>query len=216
MKHKPYLVGIIGGSASGKTYLLHQLQKAFPPDVITFIEQDNYYKPIDKIPCDAENNPVFDDPQAIDLALFHHHLCLLLSGESVSIRKYHYNNPDLPRPLLTYHPTPILVVEGLFIFHQQATSRLFDLKIFVDADEHIKLTRRLIRDTLVRGYSMESILQQYRNHVIPMYRKYVEPHKYECDLILQNNVSLEKGAQVLVNHLKVVLHELGVEAQGVK
>lgn len=208
MAKKSYLVGIIGGSASGKTYLLQQLHNAFPPNLITFIEQDNYYKPIDQVPRDDEGNPVFDDPESIDLDLFHQHLSLLLQGKSVRIRKYHYNNPALPRPWLTYQPTPLIVAEGLFLFHLRSTTQLFDLKVFIDADEHIKLTRRLLRDTLVRGYSLESILQQYRKHVIPMYRKYVEPHKYECDIILQNNVSIQKGVEVLIDHLKASLNRV--------
>jgi uridine kinase len=200
---KPYLVGVSGGSASGKTYLLHQLMRRIPSEQITLISQDNYYKDLEFQNLKEDGTVNFDHPDALDLIQFTKDIRRLLNGESITIREYTFNNPRAVPVMLTYHPSPIIVVEGLFIYYKPEMRNLLDLKVFVDADEHIKLSRRILRDYAERGYRVEDILAQYEKDVIPMYNMFVKPHKDSCDLIIPNNYHMGKAIEVLLDHLMV-------------
>lgn len=203
VENKPYLVGVSGGSASGKTYLLNQLMKRIPEQLITLISQDNYYKDLEFQDRKPDGTVNFDHPDAIDLNKFVQDLQILIGGQSVTIREYTFNNPDLLPKMLTYVPSRIILVEGLFIFHKPELLNLLNLKIFVDAEEHIKLSRRIIRDYSERGYQLEEILKQYEQDVIPMYNKFVRPYKESCDVIIPNNYHMDKAIEVLLDHLLV-------------
>lgn len=207
MKPQPYLIGVTGGSASGKTYVIERLEASFTPQEITLVSQDNYYKNLEEqIPGDdGEIN--FDHPNAMNLELFRTHVAQLLSGNAVSVREYTFNNPDKPQRMITYSPTPIIIFEGLFVFYLAEVRKMLNLKVFVEADEHIRLTRRIRRDHSVRGYDLDFILGQYSQFVVPMYRQFVEPFKHECDIILPNNKDLDTGVNVLIHHLKAILHQ---------
>lgn len=201
----PYLVGITGGSASGKTFILNEIRKVFSNQELTLISQDNYYKDLkDQIP--DENGLVnFDHPNTVDLNLLNQHINELLSGRSVSIREYNFNNPNSCEKILTYHPAPIIIIEGLFVYLTQELNQLLNLRIFIEVDEHIKLARRLRRDVTERGYPVHEILDQYEKDVVPMYRMFVEPLKSKADIILPNNNTYMNGVRVLINHLKAIL-----------
>ncbi|RMG27805.1 MAG: uridine kinase [Bacteroidetes bacterium] len=207
MKPKPYIVGICGGSASGKTFLLKQLLSQLPQERVNLISQDNYYKQYEQQKKDEEGLVNFDHPESVDLDAFVRDVKTLIGGKPVSIQEYTFNNPASTARTLHYHPTDLLVLEGLFIFYHPELYKLIDLKIFVDADEHIRLTRRLRRDHSERGYSFDSILRDYSRFVAPMYEQYVAPAKKVCDLIIPNNKHMYKAIQVLVNHLKMILEE---------
>ncbi|MCS7072977.1 MAG: uridine kinase [Bacteroidia bacterium] len=196
-----YFVGITGGSASGKTHLLNAILKAFEPGTVTLVSQDNYYKDRELQVPDENGEINFDHPNALDLDLFVQHIQQLFHLKPVTIREYTFNNPNKIPKLITYEPAPIVIVEGLFVFHRPELNPYYNLKIFVDAEEHIKLTRRIQRDHHERGYSIESILHQYQSNVVPMYRRYVEPTKWDCDLILPNNKHIDRAVEVVVNHL---------------
>ncbi|MCB9232867.1 MAG: uridine kinase [Bacteroidia bacterium] len=198
---KSYFVGISGGSASGKTFLLNKLLEHFPSEIITLISQDNYYKNLNEQKKDAEGHVNFDHPEAVNLHLLERDIALLKAGETVSMMEYTFNNPNIIPKKLVFRPSPIILVEGLFVFYEPKISSQLDLKIFVDADEHIKLSRRIKRDYEERGYDLEEVLYRYEHHVIPMYKKYVAPFKEECDLIIPNNFHMEKALQVLLDHL---------------
>ncbi|MBX3103046.1 MAG: uridine kinase [Bacteroidetes bacterium] len=203
---KPYLIGISGGSASGKTTLLHILQQHFGPEQATLVSLDNYYKDMaayEKVNDRGLQN--FDHPEALQFGLFEEHLHRLLAGEAVQIREYHFNNPATAPRMITYRPTPLIIVEGILVFHHPAVRRLLDLRVFVDAPEHVRLARRIRRDLEERGFTLEDILDQYLSNVVPMYRKYVAPHKADCDLILPSKDRLEQAAQVLVHHLQAIV-----------
>lgn len=200
---KPLLVGIAGGSASGKTFLLNSIAKSFNSKQVTIISLDNYYKPKEQQTVQPDGTINFDHPNALDLDKFYHDLLYLLEGNSLKIKEYHFNNPNKPETWITYHLAPIVVLEGLFVFYKKEIRKLLDLKVFVEAEEHIKLIRRIARDHQERGYSLENILEQYENHVVPMYRQFVEPTKQYADIIIQNNTrEIPKGVDVVVNHLK--------------
>ncbi len=202
---KPYIVGITGGSASGKTFFLHQLMKAFSKEQICLISQDNYYRTRDLVPKDQNNVENFDLPEAIDFELFARHIEALREGEVVKHKEYVFNNPNVIPKLLVFEPAPIIVVEGIFVFHSEIVSNLLDLKVFIDAREHVKIKRRIIRDNNERGYDLTDVLYRWENHVAPTYEKYIEPTKYDADIIINNNARFEKGLHVLTAFLQAKL-----------
>lgn len=198
---KPYLIGVSGGSASGKTYLLKQLLHLIPKERITLISQDNYYKKLDDQKRKPDGRVNFDHPDSIDLDKFSNDLSRVMKGESVKLLEYTFNNPKIVPKEIEYRPAPIILAEGLFIFYKKELAEQLDLKVFVDADEHIKLSRRIIRDFSERGYSLDEILKQYEEDVIPMYNQFVKPYKETCDIIVPNNKHMEKAIEVIYNHL---------------
>ena len=202
---KPYFLGISGGSASGKTYLLKHILERYPEEKLTLISSDNYYRSRDELPRDPDGEINFDHPDALDLDRLAADLDRISQGETVTIQEYTYNNPDIVPKELHYRPSPIILVEGLFVFYHPGISALLDLKIFVDADEHIRLSRRIRRDAAERGYQLDEVLAYYSKYVAPMYHKFIEPYKYECDLVLPNNQHMDRAVGVLENHLDAVL-----------
>lgn len=202
---KPYIVGITGGSASGKTYFLHQLLEAFSGEEICLISQDNYYRTQEFVPKDQNNIENYDLPAAIDFELYAQHIEDLKNGKTVQHKEYVFNNPNIVPKTLTFKPTPIIVVEGIFVFHSQEVAKLLDLRVFIDAKEHVKIKRRIIRDNNERGYDLADVLYRWENHVAPTYDKYIEPTKYEADIIINNNTHFEKGLAILTAFLKAKL-----------
>lgn len=198
----PYLVGITGGSASGKTLFLKQLLEKFSEKDICVVSQDNYYRPRNEQPVDENGIHNFDTPQSINSAEYGRDVAMLKNGETVTRQEYTFNNPEVTPANLTFVPAPIIVVEGIFVFHYPEVTRHLDLKVFIDAEEHIKLKRRIIRDRVERGYDLEDVLYRYEQHVAPTYHKYIEPFKSEADLVIPNNQSFKKGLEILTNHLK--------------
>lgn len=201
----PYLVGITGGSASGKTLFLNRLLQEFSDSDICLVSQDNYYRPREEQPVDENGVQNFDMPQSINSREYGRDVARLKQGETVVRQEYTFNNPNVEPATLTFKPAPIIVVEGIFVFHYPEVTRHLDLKVFIDAEEHIKLKRRIIRDRVERGYDLEDVLYRYERHVAPTYSKYIEPFKSEADLVIPNNRSFERALKVLTDHLKTRL-----------
>lgn len=199
--NRPYFVGIAGGSASGKTSLLRELLDHFNPQKLTLVSQDNYYIEKERLPRTEDGEINFDHPDALDLARLCRDLESLANGESVTIKEYTFNNHNLVPKMITYIPAEIVVVEGLFVLTHPGISKMLDLKVFIDADEHIRLSRRIKRDFEERGYSLYQVLDYYERFVVPMYRKFIEPTKFDCDLIIPNNTHMERAVRVLIHHL---------------
>jgi len=205
MQH-PYLVGITGGSASGKTTFLRRLLAAFPERDVCLISQDNYYHPHETQHVDAEGFLNFDLPTSIDLPAFAADVLRVTQGQEVRRQEYIFNNKRLdseaqPADLL-FRPAPIVVVEGIFVLYYQAVAELLDLRVFIDAEEHVKLRRRILRDQRERGDDLEGVLHRYTHHVAPTYEKYIKPYKSEADIIIPNNRHFEKGLEVLIGFLR--------------
>ena len=204
---KPYIIGICGGSASGKTFLLRQLLSQLPEEAVTLISQDNYYKPLEAQIRDEEGLVNFDHPESVNLDRLLADVKALMRGETFEIEEYTFNNPKIQPRLIPMRPAPLMILEGLFVFYRADLAQTIDLKIFVDADEHVRLSRRLRRDHKERGYSYESVLRDYEKFVAPMYHQYVYPTRQRCDFIIPNNKHMYKAIQVLVSHLRTVLAE---------
>lgn len=199
---KPYIVGITGGSASGKTYFLHSLLESFSESEICLISQDHYYKTQAFVPKDENGVENYDLPEAIDFELFSKHIEQLKRGEEVHQKEYVFNNPNIVPKTLVFKPAPIIVVEGIFVFHSIEINKLLDLKVFIDAKEHIKIKRRIIRDNNERGYDLTDVLYRWENHVSPTYEKYIEPTKYDADIVINNNKHFYNGLSILTSFLK--------------
>jgi uridine kinase len=199
---KPYLVGITGGSGSGKTYFLHQLMHQIGEENVCLVSQDNYYRPREEQPLDEQGIRNFDMPQSIDEKQYAADLLALCQGKTVVKEEYTFNNPNVVPRLLTFEPRPIIIVEGLFVFYFQEIAQHLDLKLFVDAKAPVKIRRRIIRDNKERGYDLEDVLYRYENHVMPAYERYVEPFRHAADLVVPNNIHCDVALEVITHHLK--------------
>jgi uridine kinase len=205
MSQRPYIVGISGGSASGKTSFLKHLSEAMPTNNLCIVSQDNYYRPKDQQLRDENGQINFDLPTSIDRAAFHADMQRLMRGESIRIKEYTFNNAAREVQEIEMHPAPILIMEGLFIFHYAEIRDALDLKVYIDARDEIKLERRLKRDRDERGYEHDVVLYQWNNHVMPSYMQFLRPYRDEADIIVTNNISYDRGLDVLKNHLAMVL-----------
>jgi uridine kinase len=199
---KPYIIGITGGSASGKTLFLKRLLRHFTEKEICLISQDNYYKPIHLQTKDVNGIENFDIPESIDADRYATDIQALRDGKDVTIEEYTFNKKDAVPKLLTFHSAPIIVVEGIFVFHFTEIAHLIDLRIFIDAKNKIKLNRRINRDNVERGYDLTDVLYRWENHVTPTYIKYIRPYKKNADIIIPNNDNFEKGLEVITVFLK--------------
>lgn len=204
-ENKPYIIGITGGSASGKTFFLNSLLSQFKPEDVCLISQDNYYRTKDKVPKDENGIENYDLPEAIDFELFAQHIEELKAGQTVHHQEYNFNNVKAKTTMLEFKPAPIIVVEGIFVFYSYYVSRLLDLKVFIDAKEHIKIKRRIIRDNNERGYDLEDVLYRWENHVAPTYEKFIKPSKYDAHIVINNNSSFDNGLKVLMAYMDVIL-----------
>lgn len=184
-KEKPFIAGICGGSGSGKTYVLKQLQEHFGKE-ICLLSQDHYYRPLQLQQKDLHGQVNFDLPAAIDQQRFIRDLDKLSAGQQVRLTEYTFNNPARKPTELLLKPAPAIVVEGLFIFHSPAVRERLDLKVFIESDGSIALERRIKRDLKERAYTEEMIRYQWENHVKPAYRDFLLPYRDTADLIISN------------------------------
>ncbi|MGB3183090.1 MAG: uridine kinase [Cyclobacteriaceae bacterium] len=200
----PYIVGITGGSASGKTRFLNSLIDKFTPEEVCLISQDNYYRPRHLQPVDENGVQNFDTPHSINHEEYASDIRRLKSGKVVERKEYTFNNPEATPSMLVFRPSPIIVVEGIFVFYYPEVSEQLDLKVFIDARDYIKLKRRIIRDRDERGYELEDVLYRYEKHVAPTFDKYIKPFKYGADVILPNNRedAFDRSLDMLVTYLR--------------
>ncbi|AWW30787.1 uridine kinase [Echinicola strongylocentroti] len=199
---KPYIVGITGGSASGKTLFLSRLLQSFDPGEVCLISQDNYYKPIDQQPLDEEGIENYDTPFSFDFDAYAEDIQKIQHGEHVFRQEYTFNNPAKTPQMLEFKPAPVVVVEGIFVLYSPKLTNLLDLKVFIDAKDYIKLKRRIVRDKVERGYDLDDVLYRYEKHVMPTYEKYIDPSKHDADLIIPNNDSFDNGLEMVKIFLK--------------
>lgn len=202
MTTKPFIVGITGGSASGKTSFLKGVLNAFNSDQICLISQDNYYLSRDVIPVDDQGIHNFDLPETINHHLYAQHISQLRQGETVIQKEYTFNNPNIVPRTLTFQPAPIIIVEGIFVFHFRELADQMDLKIFIDAKNSIKLERRVKRDAEERGYDLDDVMYRWKYHVKPTYRQFIKPYRAEADIVIPNNNHYQKGLDVVIQFLK--------------
>jgi len=186
-----------GGSGSGKTRIIHELRAAFDEKDLCIISQDEYYKPGDEQVWDGMGYQNFDLPESIDHAAFIRDLDRLASGEPVRKEQYVFNNPAQSAKLLCYVPAPVILLEGLFLLHVPGIRDRLDLKLFIDAEDVIKLKRRIVRDARERNYPLEDVLHRYEHHVLPSYRAFIEPYRQLADLVINNHTTYDQAIEVI-------------------
>lgn len=202
---KSKIIGIAGGSGAGKTTFLKSLFSAFTEEQLTIVSQDNYYKTKDLQEADENGVINFDLPTAIDEAHFVQDMEALAAGESITKLEYNFNNPAREPQSIVVHPAPVIVMEGLFVFHYAAIRSQLCYKVFLDAHHETRLQRRLQRDEIERGYPAHEVIYQWNQHVRPAELAYLEPYRNECDLIVMNDEHFEDGLGTLVNYIQKLL-----------
>ncbi len=201
-EQEPYIIGIAGGSASGKTSFIRDLKATFTQNEISIISQDNYYFPKEKQELDENGIINFDLPQSIDRDQFYTDMQDLIKGNSISCTEYTFNvSPENATTLIT-QPAPIIIMEGLFVFHYKEIRDLLNLRVYIDVRDSIKLERRINRDMKERGYPEDDVKYQWENHVVPSYKKYLRPYRDDAHIIITNNHHYSKGLEVLTDHLR--------------
>ncbi|MEQ8365003.1 MAG: uridine kinase [Cyclobacteriaceae bacterium] len=198
----PIIVGISGGSGSGKTLFLRALMDSFKSSEASLLSLDNYYKPRAAQPKDDKGIENFDLPESLDRERFYKDLQALKNGEDISIMEYTFNNSAAESKKIKIKSTPIIVVEGIFTFFFEEVRELLDLKIYIEAPDYLMLTRRITRDAEERGYDLSDVLYRFQHHVTPSYKRYIEPHKHDADLIVPNYKGFNMALDVILTFLK--------------
>jgi len=186
MQNKPFIIGVAGGTGSGKTTVALDLQKA-DPNQILILSHDNYYKDHSDMPMDARKLLNYDEPAAIDEELFVSQLMALKNGEAVEMPLYDFTTHTRKSESVHIEPKPVIILEGILILTDERIRNLLDLSIFIDVDPDIRLARRLTRDVGERDRTFQESINQYLASAQPMYNKYVEPGKEFADFIIKND-----------------------------
>ena len=199
------VIGIAGGTGSGKTTFTKRLIQRFGTEV-SIVHHDNYYKAHHDMPYEQRAKLNYDHPNAFDTELLVEHLKRLRRGESIQCPVYDYSIHDRTDKTITIKPTRVIVVEGILIFASRELCQLMDVKIFVETDADVRILRRIVRDVRDRGRSLESVIDQYLTTVKPMHEQFVEPSKRNADLIVpqggHNQVALDMVVERVRAHLK--------------
>jgi uridine kinase len=204
-----FIIGIAGGSGGGKTTFIKELRARFSETEVCVISQDEYYKPIDEQEKDEEGIENFDLPRSIDKKAFRDDILKLKAGETLVKKEYMFNNSAREPKILTFLPAPIIVVEGLFVFHFKKINALLDLKIFVDAKDVFKVARRIRRDAVERGYDINDVIYRFENHVTPSWERFIEPYRDEADIVVNNNLrEMSAGFEVICGFISQKLIEI--------
>ncbi|MEL6276254.1 MAG: P-loop NTPase fold protein [Bacteroidota bacterium] len=204
---KPLVIGITGGSGSGKTTFINQLREGFTEAEICLLSMDNYYRLREEQKKDKRGIYNFDLPRAIIKEEFTEDLKKLIEGKSVQRKEYVFNNELAVPKILTFRPAPVILTEGLFVFHYKRVRKLLDMRIFLHAKDNLKVVRRIKRDRMERNYPLEDVLYRYEHHVMPSYEKYVEPYREKADLIVNNNSDFNMGLMVVKGFLENYLRD---------
>lgn len=198
------IIGIAGGTGSGKTTITDTLKEKFGSNV-SVIYHDSYYKRNDHLSLEERAKINYDCPEAFDTELMVEHLKMLRSGKPVDCPVYDYSIHNRTKETVRIEPADVIIVEGILILENDELRQLLDIKIFVDTDADERILRRIIRDVRERGRTIESVTSQYLTTVKPMHEKYVEPTKKLADIIVvgggQNTVALDMIAKRVMHHI---------------
>lgn len=199
------LLGIAGGTGSGKTTLADKLIDSFGDDEVSVLRHDNYYKRHDDMNYEERSKLNYDHPDAFDTALLCEHIKMLKEGRSIEMPVYDYTVHNRSDETIVVNPAPVILLEGILIFAEEMLCELMDIKVFVDTDADVRILRRIIRDVKERERSLDSVIDQYLTTVKPMHEQFVEPSKRRADIIIpdggENVVALEMLIERVRKHL---------------
>ena len=198
------IIGIAGGTGSGKTTLTRRLQDAFGDDV-SVVYHDNYYKKHVGLSYEQRAALNYDHPDSFDTALLVDDLRRLTAGEAIRCPVYYYTIHNRSEETVEVRPTKVVIVEGILIFENKALRNLMDVKIFVDTDADVRILRRILRDVKERGRSLDSVISQYLTTVKPMHEQFVQPSRQHADIVVleggHNLVALDMIVQRVRSHI---------------
>lgn len=197
------IIGIAGGTGSGKTTVVQQIMNELPETEVGIISQDSYYKETNGMTYEERCNINFDHPRAIDFDLLVQHLKDLKSGNTISQPVYSFVTHNRTDDTIITHPRKVMIVEGILILTNQELREMFDIKVFVHADSDERLIRRLKRDIAERGRDMEEVLNRYQTTLKPMHQQFIEPTKAFADIIIPN----DKYNTVAIDVVRAVINQ---------
>jgi uridine kinase len=197
------IIGIAGGTGSGKTTVVNQIMNQLPKGEVCVISQDSYYKETDKLSYEERVKINFDHPRAIDFDLLVAHLIALKKGDIIEQPVYSFASHNRTKDTVKTHPRKVIIVEGILIFNSEELRKLFDIKIFVHADTDERLIRRVRRDISERGRDIDEVLNRYQDTLKPMHQQFIEPTKNFADIIIPN----DRYNTVAVDIVRSVINE---------
>ena len=202
-KQKPLVIGIAGGSGSGKTTVSKEISKRLPADRVLILTEDAYYNDNSAVSMDERKNINYDHPNAYDTDLLIEQLQDLLDGKAIELPTYNFNILSRAKDTIHVEPADIIILEGILVLASEELRKFMDIKLFVDADDDIRFIRRLQRDTQERGRSIDWIISQYLATVKPSYNQFVEPSKKYADIIIpqgeENQVAIDMVSSKLLS-----------------
>ena len=206
--HNPLVIGIAGGSGSGKTTVAQVILQRVGPDRISFLQHDAYYKDLSGLPPAQRAEVNFDHPNSLDNDLLVNHIQQLIHNEPVEVPVYDFATHSRTHQKFTVQPRGVILVEGILIFTEPTLRELFDVKIFVDTDSDLRFIRRLQRDIAERGRTTETVIKQYLSTVRPMHLDFVEPSKRYADVIIPEGGFNTAALDMVVARIEAMLQEV--------
>ena len=204
---KPVIITVTGGSSSGKTTVVNEILAQIKNEYVVVIKQDDYYNDQSHMSMEERLAVNYDHPLSFDNDLFYEHIKKLINGESIEKPTYDYVNYTRAKATETIKPGKIIILEGILVLEDERIRNLSDIKIFVEADEDLRFIRRLKRDTVERGRTIESITEQYLKEVKPMHYAFVKPTKRYADIIIPNDISHDVAVDLINAKIMTILNK---------
>lgn len=199
------LIGITGGTGSGKSTIADEIYSSFSDECIAMIQQDMYYKDQSHLTMEERVKTNYDHPRAFDNDLMVEHLKALINGESIEKPIYDFAKHNRSKETVTVESKRIIIVEGILVLEDERIRDLLDIKVYVDTDSDIRILRRLVRDIDERGRTVDSVIDQYLSVVRPMHMQFIEPTKRHADIIVPEGGQNKVAIDILVSKIKDIL-----------
>ncbi len=208
---RPVIIGLAGGSGSGKSTILHRLHEELGPAHVSVLEHDAYYRDLAEMSLEKRALINFDHPDSLETDLLVSHVDELLSGKTINKPIYDFTRHTRTSESIEVRPTPIIIVEGILVLAEPSLVEKMDIRLFVDTDDDIRLIRRVRRDMVERGRTLESVLEQYESTVRPMHIEFVEPSKRHADLIIPRGGYNEVAFDMVLARVRSLSYEHRLE-----
>ncbi|UII54970.1 uridine kinase [Cytobacillus spongiae] len=207
MKRKPVVIGVAGGSGSGKTSVTKAIYERFKGHSILMLEQDYYYKDQSYLPFEERLLTNYDHPLAFDNDLLIEHVKALLNYEPIDKPVYDYAMHTRSEEVIVVEPKDVIILEGILVLEDERLRNLMDIKLYVDTDADLRIIRRLVRDIKERGRSIDSVIEQYVNVVRPMHNQFIEPTKRYADVIIPEGGHNYVAIDLMVTKIQTILEQ---------
>jgi uridine kinase len=204
----PFIIGVAGGSGSGKSTVTQQVLASFGTDMVSVVMQDDYYCDQSDLAPEVRRKQNYDHPQAFDWPLMVRHVQALRNGEAIAMPEYDFTIDNRSNKTIPVKPAPVIVIEGLFALYDADLRKMMSLKIYVDTAADVRFIRRMQRDITERGRSVESVVGQYLDTVRPMHKQFIEPTKRHADVILPHGAN-GPAVDVITTKVASVIGQLG-------